>query len=68
MEHWMYGYGPGHWLWFVIGVAVVLYPIGRILGRMGFSPLWSIFAFIPLLNLIGLWMIAFAEWPEKPSR
>lgn len=67
MEHWMYGYGAGHWLWFVVVAAVVLYPTGRILGRMGFSPFWSILAFIPLLNLIGLWIIAFAEWPEKPT-
>ncbi len=67
MEHWMYGYGGSHWLWFVVVAAVILYPTGRILGRMGFSPFWSILAFIPLLNLIGLWIVAFAEWPEKPT-
>jgi len=24
---------------------------------------WTILAFIPLLNLIGLWVLAFARWP-----
>jgi hypothetical protein len=36
---------------------------GRILNRIGFSPLWAILMFIPLLNLIGLWILAFSEWP-----
>ena len=68
MDGWMHGDGPAHWLWFVVIAAAVLYPTGRILSRMGFSPFWSIVAFIPFLNLIGLWIAAFAEWPEKPTR
>lgn len=28
MEYWMYGYGPGHWLWFIVMIAVVIYPVG----------------------------------------
>jgi hypothetical protein len=44
-------------------VAVVVYPVGRILNRIGFSPLWAIVMFIPLLNLIALWILAFTEWP-----
>ena len=65
MEGWMYGYSPVHWFWFILIVAVIIYPVGRILGRIGFSPLWSILVFLPFLNLIGLWMLAFTEWPEK---
>lgn len=63
MGYWMYGYGPGHWFWFIIMIAIVAYPIGRILGRIGFSPLWAIAMFIPLLNLVVLWVLAFTEWP-----
>ena len=64
MGHWMYGYGPFHWLWFIVMIAAVIYPVGRILGRIGFSPLWSIVMFIPVVNLIGLWILAFTEWPR----
>jgi hypothetical protein len=39
MGGWMYGYGSFHWLWFIVMVAVVAYPMGRILNRIGFSPL-----------------------------
>ena len=53
-----------HWLWFIVMVAVVVYPLGRILNRIGFSPLWAIVMFIPLLNLIALWILAFTEWPR----
>lgn len=70
MGNWtdMAGYGPGHWLLFAAMIAVFLYPIGRILGRVGLSPFWSILAVIPLVNLIALWLFAFVEWPERQRK
>lgn len=68
MDYSMFGYGPAHWLWFVVMIAAVIYPVGRILGRIGFSPLWSILAFVPLVNLIALWILALTDWPSgKPE-
>lgn len=61
------GYGFGHWLIFTAMVAVFIYPIGRILNRIGLSPFWSIVAFIPIVNLIALWVLAFTGWPKQPS-
>jgi hypothetical protein len=60
----MTGSGIGHWVFFILMVALTLYPIGRILGRLGFSPFWSVLALIPLVNLIGLWLLAFIDWPK----
>jgi hypothetical protein len=60
-------YGPVHWLMFVAIVALVAYPVGRILRRMGFSPLWAILAFLPLINLLGLWIVALSDWPRAPA-
>jgi len=68
MGHWYgygYGYGPGGWLWFIVTVALIVYPAGRILKRMGFSPLWSIAIFIPVVNLIVFWVLAFTDWPGE---
>lgn len=54
MEYWMYGHGPGywpwfHWLWFIVMIAVVIFPVGRIAvlashrcGRSWCSSRWSI--------------------------
>jgi predicted PurR-regulated permease PerM len=61
----MTGFGPTHWLIFAVMVAVILYPIGRILSRVGFSPFWSVLAMIPFINLIALWVLAFADWPGR---
>ena len=61
----MAGYGLGHWLIFAASVAIFLYPIGRILGRIGLSPFWAILAVIPLANVVALWILAYIDWPER---
>ena len=61
----MTGYGFGHWVFFVIMVGVVLYPAGRVLNRLGLSPFWSVLIFIPLVNVISLWILAFIDWPAS---
>lgn len=70
MDDWvaMGGYGLGHWLLFALIVALIIYPIGRILGRIGLSPFWSVLAFIPFINLISLWVLAFSRWPRDETR
>ena len=60
----MPGYGIAQWIVAAVAIAVVLYPLGRILRRMGFSPLLSIVALLPFVNLIALWMVAFIDWPR----
>lgn len=54
-----------HILMFAVVAALILYPIGRILSRMGFSPVWSIFVVFPLVNLILLWVVALIDWPQR---
>ena len=68
MNDWIYGNSVIHWFWFIVMIAIVAYPAGRILGRIGFSPFWSIVFFIPVLNLIALWVLAFTDWPAKELR
>jgi len=53
-----------HWIAFAAFAALVLYPVGRILARIGLSPFWSVIALIPLANLVGLWVVAPAAWPR----
>jgi hypothetical protein len=48
-------------LWFVIlGI-----PVMKILNKAGFSRAWVLVAFVPLLNIIFLWVFAFARWPAR---
>ena len=60
----MGAWSVGHWIMFVLLVVLILYPTGRILSRMGFSPFWSVIAFIPPANIIGLWIVALTAWPR----
>lgn len=63
---WGLGYwGAGHWIGFAVIIAAVLYPIGRILARLGFSPYLAVAALIPIVNLIGLWALALMDWPAQ---
>jgi hypothetical protein len=53
------------WHWFILlFIAVIVgMPIARILGRLGYSKAWAILAFVPLVNWIALWVLAYAKWP-----
>ena len=57
-----------HWLIVLVVLAIFLVPIARILRRAGRSPWWCLLFFVPLGNLIGLWLFAFTRWPVLDSR
>lgn len=59
-----------HLLTMLIVLVAVLVPVGRILGRAGFSPWWCVLAVVPIVGLIGLWIFAFVAWPsvDQPTR
>ena len=61
-------YGLGHGLILTIIVAAVIYPVWRILDRVGFSPFWSVLALIPFVNLLALWFFAFSDWPRDREK
>jgi hypothetical protein len=66
---------PSNWHWVMAIVMPLLFivivgvPVANVLHRAGRSRWWTIVAFIPLLNLIGLWVFAFTRWPQvdRPS-
>ena len=62
----MGGLSIWHWL-IVLVIALVIWAViaifGRILNRAGYSRWWVLMAFIPVVNLIMLWVFAFADWP-----
>jgi hypothetical protein len=60
----MSGLSIWHWIVVLLYVSILVIPIARILRRIGMSGWWSVIAIIPLLNLIGLWILAFVSWPR----
>jgi len=57
-----------HWIFFAAAVAVFVYPIGRILTRLGYSPYWCIVALVPFFNLVALWVLALSEWQRDTKK
>ena len=57
-----------HWIFFAGTIAVFVYPIGRILTRLGYSPYWCIVALVPFFNLVALWVLALSEWPRDTKK
>ena len=64
---------PPEWHWVMAIVMPLLFillvgiPVANILHRAGCSRWWTILAFIPFLNLIGLWVFAFTRWPKAAN-
>jgi hypothetical protein len=61
---------PTEWHWVMpivmplLFITIVGVPVANILHRAGRSRWWTIIAFVPLLNLIGLWVFGFTRWPS----
>lgn len=62
-------------IWHVIALVVLVLFIwafvavfGRIVNRAGYSRWWLLTLLIPGLNLIMLWVFAFASWPVTTPR
>ncbi len=62
------GYGGGFgFIWMIIYVVVMVIPIAKILGRIGFNQWWAAVAIVPMVNLIFLWVLAFIDWPRDEA-
>jgi len=53
----------GHFIGFTLMLAMFGIPAALILKRMGLSRWWVILAMLPYVNIIGVWILAFARWP-----
>jgi hypothetical protein len=67
---WFCGAMPSEWheltafLMPVLVIIAVGLPVANVLHRAGRSRWWTILAFVPLLNLLALWVFAFGRWPS----
>jgi hypothetical protein len=53
---------PMHVLVLLI-LATFLIPVQQILHRTGHSRWWRLLMFVPLINWIGPWLLAYVRWP-----
>jgi hypothetical protein len=55
--------GPMELLLIFVMASVIVAPFWRIFSKAGFSGALSLLMFIPLVNLVMIFVLAFAEWP-----
>jgi hypothetical protein len=57
------------WHWLVAaGFVASLFFFSRVLKKAGYSPWWAALGVVPIVNIILLWVFAFARWPALPGR
>jgi hypothetical protein len=60
-----------HWIFVILFLFLYLFPVAKILSKAGYSGWWCLIGLVPLVNLIMLWVFAFAWWPnlrgERPQ-
>ena len=49
----------------LVAIVLVGIPVWRILTRLGLSPWFTILAFIPVINIMSLWQLSYANWPGQ---
>ncbi len=62
--------GAFHWLIMLLAlgfVAFFVWVYARIAQKAGFSGWWSLIMFVPLVNLVMIWVFAFIGWPAERS-
>jgi hypothetical protein len=52
-----------HWIIVILVLAIYGVPITKILERAGWSKWWIILFFVPLVNIVMLWVFAYSRWP-----
>jgi hypothetical protein len=52
-------------LFFIFGIAVFAVPLWRIAVKAGYPGAASLLMYIPLLNIVVLWVFAFMKWPVE---
>jgi uncharacterized membrane protein YhaH (DUF805 family) len=52
------------WIVVLIILLVYLLPVIKILHKAGYSGWWVLLLFIPVVNIIFLWVFAYADWPS----
>jgi uncharacterized membrane protein YhaH (DUF805 family) len=57
------------WLIIIAIILAMFYPYIRILRRAGFSGWWFLVMFVPIVNMVMIWVFAFAKWPavDRPN-
>lgn len=58
----------GNLLLLCLYVVLIVVPACRLVSRLGFHGAWGLLSLVPVVNVLGLWLLAFARWPRHRRR
>jgi uncharacterized membrane protein YhaH (DUF805 family) len=58
-----FGLGFGELVLVLAMATVLMLPVWRILTKAGYSGAWALLIFVPWVNLAGLFVFAYLDWP-----
>jgi len=56
-----------HWPFVLMLLGLLVIPCWRIVARTGLPGAWSLLVLVPYVNVIALWVFAYACWPRDRS-
>jgi Na+/melibiose symporter-like transporter len=48
--------------------AIIFVPVVKIIRKAGYSGWWVLMWFVPIANIVMLWVFAFSDWPSLEKR
>lgn len=60
---WPFFFWPFGWMFWLVGFLVFALPMMEVIHKAGYSRAWILIWFVPLVNIIFLWIFAFSRWP-----
>jgi hypothetical protein len=61
-------FGSGRLIVVLILLILVVIPYWKIFGKAGFSSWLALLILVPIVNLVMLYFLAFADWPVLKER
>ena len=52
----------------ILSVLIFIIPAAKVISKAGYSGWWCLIWFVPLANIVMLWVFAFADWPNLRNR
>lgn len=49
----------------LIAVVIPAYLFSSVIRKSGHNPWWVVLTFIPFVNILAIWVFAFAPWPAE---
>jgi energy-coupling factor transporter transmembrane protein EcfT len=59
------GFMHPHPFFGLLAVILAIIPAWKVVAKAGYNGAWSLLIFVPLVNIVMMYVFAFSEWPKE---